>query len=370
MHFKRTLFGVAAFLALVTAHAAPRTLHIYFIDVEGGQSTLLVTPDRKSFLIDTGWAGVGGADSVPGDPAKARDANRILAAARDAGVSQIDYLLITHFHPDHDGGVVELSKLIPIRHFIDHGTLAAEAMKDAGMRGAYERYIAVRGTAPHIEPKPGDHLPIPGIDVVVVSSAAATITQPLPGGGTTNVACGSPGLPAKDPQENPRSTGVLVTFGKFRFLDPGDLSGQPLFALACPKSLTGPVDAYLVAHHGGPDAADPATFAAFSPRVAIMNNGLKKGGAPATYATLHHVANLEDVWQVHWSEATGKDNFPATQIANPDESTDHWLELRANEDGSFRVVNGRTHEGKTYSARGPGLDRVIHNVTTSSGAHP
>src|SRR5258708_34930678 len=112
-----------ALLALVSAHgAAPKSLDIYFIDVEGGQSTLLVTPNRESFLIDTGWAG---------------HANRISAAARDAGIQQIDYLLITHFHSDHDGGAPGLSQLMPIRHFVDHGTLPAEAQRDKGTKEAF-----------------------------------------------------------------------------------------------------------------------------------------------------------------------------------------------------------------------------------------
>jgi competence protein ComEC len=348
---KFTLAHPMAFglLAFSSAHGAPaRTLDIYFIDVEGGQSTLLVTPERQSFLIDTGWAGSGIPDSAPGEPAKSRDANRIVAAARDAGVKQIDYLLITHFHPDHDGGVVELAQLMPIRHFIDHGSLPAEAQQDAGTKAAFERYLAVRGRLPHIEPKPGDHLPLTGIDAVVVASAAATISKPLPAAGEVNSVCGPAAVPPRDPTENPRSTGVLVTFGKFRFLDVGDLSGQPLFNLACPKSLIGPVDVYLVAHHGGPDVADPATFAAFKPRVAIMNNGLKKGGAQATYESLHHVAGLQDVWQLHRSEAAGDHNFSADHIANIDESTAHWIKITASEDGSFKVLNGRTGNGKQY----------------------
>jgi competence protein ComEC len=331
--------------------AAAKSLDIYFIDVEGGQSTLLVTPQRESLLIDTGWAGDGSKDAKPGDPTQARDARRIVAAARDAGLDHIDYVLITHFHPDHDGGVVELSQLMPIRHFIDHGTLASEAQKDARIESAFEAYVTVRNKRPHLEPKVGDRLPIKGIEATVVSSAAATIIQPLPGAGKANDACGPFAIPARDPHENPRSTGIVVRYGKFRFLDVGDLSGPPLFALACPQSLIGPVDVYLVAHHGGPDVADPATFAAFRPRVSIMNNGLTKGGAPATYEALHHVQGLQDVWQLHRSEAAADKNFADERIANLDESTAYWLKLTADADGSFRVVNGRTNDGKQYSAR-------------------
>jgi competence protein ComEC len=352
MKFRLPSACLIALLPLAPAQGVTaKTLEIYFIDVEGGQSTLLVTPERQSFLVDTGWAGNGTPGSKPGDPSQSRDAKRIVDAAHDAGIKQIDYLLITHFHPDHDGGVVELAQLIPIRHFIDHSTLPAEAQKDAPTKAAFESYLAIRTKAQHIEPRPGDRLPLRGIDAIIVTSAASTITQPLAGAGEVNTACDHPSPPPGEPIENPRSTGVVVTFNNFRFLDVGDLTGQPLFDLACPKSLIGPVDAYLVAHHGGADASDPATFAAFKPRVAIMNNGLKKGGAQVTYEALHHVPGLEDVWQLHRSEAAGDKNFPAERIANLDESTAHWVKLTANADGSFRVLNGRTGEWKNYPAR-------------------
>src|SRR5579863_2121188 len=179
-----------AFLSIEVAAASPsKTLNIYFIDVEGGQSTLLVAPNGESLLIDTGWAGNGTAGAKAGDPAQSRDANRILAAARDAGIRQIDYALITHFHGDHDGGVVELSQLLPIRHFIDHGGFAAGAPADEAMKTAYEAYRAVRDKVDHIEPKPGDRLPLKGIEAVIVSTAASTIDKPLPGAGELNTAC-------------------------------------------------------------------------------------------------------------------------------------------------------------------------------------
>ncbi len=352
-----------AILSIEVATAAPaKSLDIYFIDVEGGQSTLLVSPGGQSLLIDTGWAGSGQSDSRPGDPAKSRDANRIVAAAREAGISAIDYLLITHFHADHDGGVVELAQLMPIRHFVDHGSLTAAAERDAGTRAAYDAYVTLRNQSPHLEPKPGDRLPLKDFRAIVVSTDGNTLAKPLSGAGQINGACGSAASPPDDPIENPRSTGVLVEFGHFRFLDVGDLSGQPLFKLACPNSFIGPVDVYVVAHHGGRDNADPAIFAAFAPRVALMNNGLKKGGALGTYETLHHVAGLEDVWQLHRSETAGDRNFAAERIANPDESTAYWIKLSANEDGSFRVLNGRTGEWKSYPSRYAGgrLPRAIH----------
>lgn len=347
--------AVIALLVIGAAHSVTaKTLDIYFIDVEGGQSTLLVTPAGESLLIDAGWAGNGAPGAKAGDPKQSRDANRIVAAAHDAGIKEIDYALLTHFHPDHEGGFPELAHLIPILHFIDHGSLAAEGQKDAGLKDASEAYLAVRNKVPHIEPKPGDRLPLKGIDAVVVSSAASTIVDPFPGAGEINTACARSAPSPGDPVENPRSTGIVVSFGEFRFLDVGDLTGQPLFDLACPKNLIGSVDVYLVAHHGGGDASDPATFAAFKPRVAIMNNGLKKGGALATYESLHHVQGLEDVWQLHNSEAAGDKNFAAERIANPDESTSYWIKISADQDGSFRALNGRTGEWKNYPARHKG----------------
>jgi beta-lactamase superfamily II metal-dependent hydrolase len=336
----------------VGADSAPtKTIEIYFIDVEGGQSTLIVTPERHSLLIDTGYAG-DGSGFRPGDPQRARDANRIMAAAHDAGITQIDYLLITHFHSDHDGGVTELSKIMPIHAFIDHGAPTAEAVgTDEETKDAYEAYAAVRGTREHLQPKPGEHLPLKDIDAIVVSTAGSVLAQPMPDAGAPNAACRDHADAPRDSYENPRSTGVVIRYGRFRFLDVGDLSGQPLFDLACPKDLIGPVDVYLVAHHGGPDVADPATFAAFKPRVAIMNNGLKKGGALVTYQALHHVAGLEDVWQLHVSAAAGSSNFAAKYVANLDEGASHWLKLVGNPDGSFRVFNQRTGEWKGYGPR-------------------
>jgi competence protein ComEC len=331
--------------------ATDETVKIYFIDVEGGQSTLVVTPDRHSLLIDTGFAG-DGAGFKPGEPGRARDANRILAAARDAGITQIDYLLITHFHPDHDGGVTELSRLLPIKVFVDHGDPSAAAQDaSAETREAFKAYTAVRSTGQHLQPRPGEQLPLKDLEVIVVSSAGSTLTDPLPNAGASNSACPAQAIPPRDPYENPRSTGIVIRYGKFRFLDLGDLTGQPLFNLVCPKSLIGPVDAYLVAHHGGPDAAGAETFAAFHPRIAIMNNGVTKGGALATYQVLHHVPDLEDVWQLHASTDAGDSNFPPKYIANLDESGAHWIELIAKQDGSFRIRNGRTADTKSYAAR-------------------
>ena len=172
--------------------------------------------------------------------------------------------------------------------------------------------------------------------------------RPFSGAGERNPRCGASAQPPQEPNENPRSTGFRLQFGKFRFLDLGDLKGTPLFALVCPNDLVGPVDVYLVAHHGGPDAADPATFAAFRPRVAVLNNGARKGGAPELLAALHEVQSLEDAWQLHRSQIPGAQNFTDERIANVDESASHWIRLSAKEDESFTVTNGRTGVTKSH----------------------
>src|ERR1700722_391094 len=329
-------------------------LKIYFIDVEGGQSTLIILPSHQSLLIDTGFAGTGADGYHPGNPKQARDANRIVAAARDAGISKIDYLLLTHFHSDHDGGLKELSQLLPIGALIDHGKPGPGAEKEnQETADAFKDYLLVRPGRGHIEPRPGDRLPLQGVEATVVSSDGITITAPLAAAGAPNHACGREADPPLDTLENPRSTGILLRYGKFRFLDLGDLSGKPLFDLSCPKSLIGHVDAYLVPHHGGADGDVPATFAAFSPRVAIMNNSATKGGAQLTYKDLHAVAKTEDVWQLHRSTAAGESNFAASRIANLDDATSYWIEMVAQADGSFQVFNARTGNGTRYAAQHP-----------------
>jgi len=340
--------ALAAAGALLLA-ASPQPLQIYFVDVEGGQSTLIVTPAGQSMLIDAGFPSDGTFSSKPGDRSKARDPQRILAAARAAGVSRIDYQIVTHFHGDHDGGIVELSQLMPIRTFVDHDTVPPEAEAVAGTLDLFRRYAAVRGKARHIVPAAGDRLPLDGVDVTVVSSGGQVLPKPLAGAGSANAACAAAAVPAQEPVENPRSTGVLVRFGRFRFLDVGDLSGAPLRSLVCPIDRIGPVDVYLVAHHGGPDSADPATYAVWKPRVAVVNNGPRKGGAPEAFAALHARPGVE-VFQLHRSDNEGARNFADDNIANLDETTAHWIEIEAEADGSFAVMNQRTGSPRRFSA--------------------
>ncbi len=341
---------VANPVAAPQAHSTvAKTLDIYFIDVEGGQSTLIVTPAGQSLLIDAGFAGDGTFASLPGDPKRARDPQRIVAAARDAGVTKIDYLLLTHYHADHAGGVVELAQLMPIGTFIDHaGPPSPEVEVHVPGTGAtWERYVATRRAGQHVQPAPGDTLPLTGIEAIVVSTAGQTLRVPLAGAGALNAGCEATTLPAQDSVENPTSTGIRLRYGKFRFLDVGDLSGKPLTALTCPRNLIGEVELYLITHHAGVDAADAAVFNTLNPQVAVFNSGETKGGAAETFATLWQLPRI-DGWQLHRTANSGAVNMPNARIANLNDSTHAWIKVSASEDGSFTVTNGRTGFSQRY----------------------
>jgi beta-lactamase superfamily II metal-dependent hydrolase len=343
------LFGAALFTCACAT--GPAQLDIYFVDVEGGQATLVVTPVGETLLIDAGYPGQGKSDPVPGDAERARDAQRIAAAAADADASRIDFLLVTHFHADHFGGVMELAQLLPIDTIIDHGTEDRETRSNAKTLDLIRAYKDVRAKHTYLTPIVGDHLPLEGAEVTVVSSAGKTLESPVDGAGTANPSCDRPALSPSEPIENPRSIGILLRFGEFRFLDLGDLAGQPLSDLVCPINRVGAMDVYLVPHHGAADSADPATFAAIRPRVAVLNNGAQKGGHPAIFRLLKSTEGLEDVWQLDRSEDESADNFPSEQIANLASDTAYWIRLSARRDGSFRVMNSRTGVWKEYEAR-------------------
>jgi competence protein ComEC len=339
---RRVLLTLSLLPVLAGVFYGAGSLEIFFIDVEGGASTLLITPAGQSLLIDAGYAGRVG-----------RDPERILAAAAEAGIDRIDYLLITHFHSDHVGGVPELASRIPIGTFIDYGApLGTDRMAGRGF-GEYE---PVRGSNPHITPRPGDRLPLEGIEADVVSAGGALLSAPLSGAGQVNEACVNVEDHAEDGTENFRSIGVMFRFGSFRFLALGDLSGNTLTKQVCPRNLLGEVSAYLVAHHGDYDTNVPALYAALRPRVAIINNGVTKGGSPDAFRTLHAQPEL-DLWQLHASRNPRAVNSTEELIANVDDGTTSYsIRLSAHADGSFRIVNGRTGFAKNYAPQ-TGKDR-------------
>src|SRR5262245_15566602 len=332
-------FAVAPLLVWLLAGAASaRTLDIYFIDVEGGQATLIVTPSGESLLIDAGYAGRGG-----------RDADRILAAAHEAGIARIDYLLVTHFHNDHVGGVPDLVARIPVGTFIDYGKpLGTPYGPDRMTVRAFQAYEPVRAHGRHLQPEPGDRLPLQGVDAIVTSTGGRVISTPLAGAGDTNAACATLEHQPEDGTENYRSLGIMLRFGEFSFLDLGDLSGDTLASLVCPRDLIGKVSAYLIPHHGNYDSNILAVYAAIRPRVTIMNNGAVKGGDPASFHTLARLGL--DVWQLHESENASAANSRSDLVGNvnDDGSDGYFLKLSADADGSFSIINRRTGYVKVY----------------------
>jgi beta-lactamase superfamily II metal-dependent hydrolase len=322
------------------AQAKAQHLLIYSIDVEGGQSTLLVSPSGNSLLVDAGWPGNNG-----------RDADRIQAAMRDAGITRIDHLLITHYHVDHVGGVPELAKRVPIGEFIDHGPNREDS---DSTRNGYAAYLKAIGDKPRHMVDPGDTISIPGLNVVVLTEDGQHIDR-VPGiTPKPNPYCAGEKQWSDDPTENARSTGILVTFGSFKFLDLGDLTGQKEVALVCPKNPIGTVDLYLVTHHGMNLSNSRAIVDAVHPRVAIMNNGAHKAGMPEAWQTVHDSPGLIDLWQLHTAEnSDAAHNSPVALIANPAGSaTDGaYLKVVASPNGSFSVTNSRTGETRNYKQK-------------------
>ena len=332
-------------LALATlAPAQTKPLRATFIDVEGGQSTLFVTPLGESLLIDAGWPGH-----------EARDANRIATAAKKLGRTRIDYVLITHFHDDHVGGVAQLVQQIPIGTFIDHGEYREKTDKVAALYAAYQKVIADTH-AHHLIAKPGDILPIKGMDATILSADGnlipnrdlvprATATSSLP-----NPLCASTPAPPADTTENSRSLGIKITFGSFSLLDLGDLTSDKEYDLVCPTNRIGTVDLLVVSHHGWYQSSSPIFLHALHPRVAIMDNGETKGGSIPVLDTMLHSPGLEDLYQLHYSaEGAATHNTKPENIANPQgPDAAHPIELAAQPNGAFTVTNPRTATTTTY----------------------
>jgi competence protein ComEC len=357
---------VALSVSLYAQTRAAKTLDIYVVDVEGGNATLVVSPQRESLLIDTGNAG----------PAATRDAERIVAAAKDAGLQQIDHLITTHWHGDHFGGMAELAKRIPIREFIDHGAnTQPAAATDAFLKDTYPQLYA---KAKHTVAKPGDKIAVAGLDVRVVTSAGETIKSPLPGAGRPNPYCAE-FKPGQNNAEDPQSVGTHITFGRFRAVHLGDLTMNKEFELMCPNNRLGTVDVLLGLHHGQATSNSEVLVHALRPRVAIMNNGIRKGGEPAVMKVINSSPGLENLWQLHFSQLSGQeytvpgmfiantldDEPPAMQIApmTPPQpgatvapppthnGNAYWIKVSAEQDGSFTVVNARNGFTKKYGVQ-------------------
>ena len=338
----RNLLRVLGLLCAVAFYADARDLEIYWIDAEGGAATLIVSPNGESLLVDT-------ANRAPGD----RDAKRILAAAQLAGLKKIDILLTTHFHSDHMGAMAALSTMIPIGRYMDHGeSIEMSRPNVAAAYKAYEEQAAGKRTVL----KAGDHIPLKGVDIEVIMSAGKAITKPLKGAGAKNASCADFKEHAAEPDpDNDQSVGFLLKFGKFSFLDMGDLTWNYEQKLVCPANLIGKVTLYQTTHHGLDRSNSPQFVWAIQPKVAVMNNGPRKGGQASVFETLRKSPGLEDIWQGHLALGTPKEvNTGEQMIANMETSAEckgNLLKVAVNSKGQFTMTNLRNGFSKTYESK-------------------
>ncbi len=356
-----------AVVGSATAFAQSRqSLDIYLVDVEGGNATLFVAPSGESLLLDTGNGGM----------AATRDADRITAAIKDAGVRQIDHLITTHYHGDHFGAMETLAGRLPIKEFLDHGAnVQPNPAADTFLQTVYPKLYA-QGS--HVIVKPGDRIKLGDIDWRIVAAAGNVIQQALPGAGAKNELCASYTAKEADPSENAQSVGSHITFGRFRAVHLGDLTWNKEHDLMCPINRLGSVDLFIVSHHGQPISNAPVLVHAIHPRVAVLNNGTRKGGQPDAMKVLFSSPGLEDLWQMHFSLLSGQEyTVPGAFIANavdqqpaalpiaaieapapgpgapPPPAHDgpaHWIKIAALRDGTFTVTNERNGFSKTYAA--------------------
>ena len=296
-----------AFVATPFAQTpASKGLTVYVIDTEGGKAALWITPSGQTVLEDSGNPG-------------GRDTDRLMEAIKDAGVTKIDYLISTHYHVDHIGGVQELAKRIPIGTFVDHGPTVEEREQVQGFQAAYKELY---DKAKHMVVKPGDKLPLTGVDWTIVTAGGDVLKKPLPGAGKPNPECESfqPKDITTDP-ENAQSVGSLITFGQFRAIDLADLLWNKEHDLMCPNNPIGTIDLYMVSHHGTDPSGSPQLVHALAPRVAVMQNGTRKGAGTQAMPTMRTSPGLEDIWQLHWGYGAGiEQNSAGVFIANVDDN--------------------------------------------------
>ena len=320
------------------ASFAADTVDIYFIDVEGGSSTLIVTQAGQSVLMDAGFAGFDN-----------RDADRIERVIKqEAGLTKLDYFLTSHFHGDHVGGLAEIAKRVPIGAFIDHGD---SVEKDSGNgKAVWESYLATAGNKRRTM-APGEKLPLDGVDLTIVAAHSRFLPSPLPGGGR-NPLCQSFEMQEEDKGENGKSLGYHLRAGEFEFVNLGDLSWNFQYQIACPVNLLGKVDAFLATHHGVRDDVLPQQMWAMAPTVTIMNNGPVKGGGAEAIENVLGSPGLEDFWQLHRAgnndAAHNAQERLTANLGGVEGCEGNWIRLRLDGDGTYTVTNSRNGFSKRY----------------------
>jgi competence protein ComEC len=339
--------GLACWLSAAVARAdePARGLDIYYIDTEGGAATLLVTPAGEAVLIDCGNPG-------------SRDADRIYqTATKLAGLKAIDHLIITHWHTDHYGGVEHLTKLMPVHHFYDHGipdSLAEDPKNFPLLIQAYK--AATQGKSKVL--KPGDEIALKqkegGLPLKLFCVCGAGEVLPDKPGAAENPLAKEHQPMDPDPSDNARSLGFLLSYGPFRFLDLGDLTWNVEYKLAAPSDKLGPVDVYQVTHHGLEISNNPVLMKTVRPRVAICNNGARKGGHPSVIATLRRIPDVQAIYQMHRNVQVGaQENTDPEYIANADEQCQgEGIKVAVAADGkSYTVTVGSKGTPKRYETR-------------------
>jgi len=328
------MFCSFLFCSAVTLPGAD-TLDLYVIDTEGGKAMIVVTPESETMLVDAGY---------PREDN--RDTNRIVEAAESLGIQEFDYVLATHYDADHSGNIAALDARIPGKVFIDHGDISSEVRSDRH----YQSYIAAIGDRDRMIVKPGDVLPLRGVHVQVLTSAGQVISKPLAGGDQPNPLCAGLSEPeTRDSDDNAYSVGLLYEFGDFRMVDLADALQFIEFRLMCSTNPIGTVDLFMVSHHGLARSNGAFLVHALEPRVAIMNNGPRKGGEAGVFEVLASSPGLEDLWQAHASELAPESNRPDEFIANLTADCEgRLIKVSAQRDGTFTVTNSRNGFSKSY----------------------
>jgi beta-lactamase superfamily II metal-dependent hydrolase len=364
---RNILVAAVASTALLAspASAAEATLKVAPIDMEGGGATLFVTPEGRSLLIDTGTPSFVELKSGEQELDGAKNgAERIKALAKTFGVTKIDYLIITHYHGDHVGGIFNLLDIMPVGTIIDHGPNREVTPADGspGGRAAgkipgtvnnYARYLEAIQGHKHIVAKPGDVFKISSLTDTIVASDGQPIATPLPGAGGPGQFCDTPPVAENGGVENEKSVASILSFGKVKIALFGDLTWNREHDLACPIDKVGKVNVLIVTHHGMNLSSNPSSIAALRPDIAVMGNGPTHGGAPETIKTISASPGLQGFWRMHGAvlnpELDGDTNF----IANPKAPPDHGYTIRLDitKAGAITVTNTRNGFAKTYQVK-------------------